>query len=74
MSNTLPSHLGKRATDTTNLNDKDKQIKKLQEKILQLEIKNSELEREVIHLNGELLNYISTQVRFNHMEDGGYDG
>ena len=72
MSNAMPSHLGKRAIDTTELGDKDKQIKKLQAKNLQLEIKNSELEREIIHLNSELLKSASTQFNLNCMLDGGY--
>ena len=53
---------------------KDVIIDKLKAEVLQLEIRNSELERELIHLNRELLNYASTQLDFKHMIDGGYDG
>ena len=74
MSDTLPSHLEKRPPNTTELGEKDKQIKKLQAELLKLEIKISELERETIQLNRELLNYMSTQLDFKHMIDGGYDG
>ncbi len=72
MSNTLPSDLGQRPPVTTKLVDKDKQIKKLQADLLQAEIRNSELEREIIHLDRELLNYMTTQLDFKHMIDGGY--
>lgn len=52
--------------------DKDAQIKKLQAEILQLEIKNFELGREIIHLNGELLNSAATQFNRTCI-DGGHD-
>ncbi|MCK5615964.1 hypothetical protein KAR91_79615 [Candidatus Pacearchaeota archaeon] len=74
MSNEIPKHLGKPAAITTDLDNKDVHIKKLQAEILQLEIKNSELEREVIYLNNKVLNYMSTQLDLTHMINGGYDG
>ena len=51
---------------------KDDKIDKLKAEVLKLEIRNSELEREVIHLNHELLNYAATQFNLNNMLDGGY--
>ncbi|MCK5613501.1 hypothetical protein KAR91_67145 [Candidatus Pacearchaeota archaeon] len=72
MSNEIPNHLGKPLAITTELDTKDIQIRKLQEAVLKLEIRNSELEREIIHLNSELLNYASAQFNLNCMLDGGY--
>ena len=51
---------------------KDATIDELKSEVLQLEVRNSELEREVIHLNRELLNYASAQFNLNCMLDGGY--
>ena len=72
MSNTLPSHLG--APPVTVIGDKDKQIVKLKAEVLLLSVKNSELEREIIHLNRELLVNATMQLDLQHMVDGGYDG
>ena len=74
MNSKIPQRLGKAVTNTTELDDKDKRIRKLQTELLQLEIRNSELGREIIHLNRTLLSSAATQLDFKHMIDGGYDG
>lgn len=74
MSNTLPSHLGKKAELNEGIGEKDIRINKLQAEVLRLEIRNAELEREAIQLNKELLNYAATQLDLTHIINGGYDG
>ena len=72
MSSVIPDHLG--APPVTIIGDKDKQIVKLKAEVLLLLVKNSELEREIIHLNRELLVNATMQLDLQHMVDGGYDG
>lgn len=74
MSSAIPDHLGKKATANTAMDDKDKQIAKLKAEVLILTVKNSELEREIIHLNRELLVNATMHLDLQHMVDGGYDG
>ena len=72
MSSVIPDHLGKKIVANTDMDDKDKQITKLKAEVLVLAVKNSELEREIIHLNRELLVNATMQLDLQHMVDGGY--